>query len=206
MGKRTAIKRLEAEEDLICKRLEIKEATAGIQLKCSIVLIFAIFIPVFILCQELQQKPEDWIKKEIIYSKVSFERVPHVGKGSTHNYVVVSQDGQMFTIPIKYAPEEVLAEKLVFGEKYTIVYSTTGIGKKIMEGLYNENEVFLDLNDSIARWEDEQNELKIAVIVNVVLVIVGLILINIFWCKKEHKKIKELRADIKNIKAQMKEY
>ena len=180
----------------------IKSVRKEIFWKYSITFLIVIFIPVWLFGLAVNQPPEKWTDTEIVFSHISSEERLLRPRFSIHRHVNVlnTQDGRQFVIKSKYVDVDDLSNNLVPGNAYYLVFSNTIAGRDQMEALSDDETVFLNLENSVALWESEQQEALIAIIVTLVIEIVALLLIDRFGCRKEHAKIKKLKEDIKRRK------
>lgn len=98
---------------------------------------------------------------------------------------------------------EDLQEGLVAGKTYTIIYSETIMGGNILEVIYSDQYVFLDVSASVNDWNMERTKCVIALVATIGMEVIALILIDRLWCKKEYARIKELSSDIEARKERM---
>lgn len=174
----------------------IRSVRKTIIAKYSTTVFLIVLIPLWVFALVSNQPPEKWQQTEIQFSHLSEE---NVDLQRWHSDVLNTKDGKKFVLNANYIDIKNLSDHLVPGNTYSLVFSKSGTiwGGNIVEALFDENTVFQDLDDAISRWKREQQKYTIATMITLLLELAALILIDRFWCKKEHSKIQKLKADIK---------
>ena len=169
------------------KNLAIKH---GIWAKYAITLPLVVFIFLALLLTFTDQPPNEWQKKEIVFSHLFRERI---GVSLFDSNVLYTQSGEKYAIR-----KDAIADGLTAGNTYILVYSRANTIEGIcaVEALSDENMIYQDLNASIARWEKEQAETIYIVLGLCMMELIALLIIDRLWCKKDHAQIKELQAKI----------
>lgn len=140
------------------KQEAIRETRKTIRYKYALTFVILLYIPVWLFGIYGTQKPEEWKTEEIIYANISQERIGFVrGKADILN----SQNGGGYRIQIKLVLLEDLQEGLVAGKTYTIIYSETIMGGNILEAIYSDQYVFLDVSASVNDWNMERTKCEL---------------------------------------------
>ena len=182
------------------KKEAIKSARRGILWSYAITFIILIFIPLWIFIITTNQPPEKWTQAEIVFSHITEESV---GFTNVTSYVLNTQDGKKFVIQSRYVDVQDLSANLIPGNRYRIVFSNTIAGGDHMEALSDNSVILQDLDRSIVRWQKEQHEMVIAIIVTLVIEALALVLIDRLACNKLYAEIAKLKADIKRREAKI---
>lgn len=153
------------------------------------VFVLLMLIGVLLVSFATLPRPATWKEETVVFAGFKRERL---GFHRFDSDVLVAQDGRLFSVP---QLTEEMQQDLVVGESCTIIYST-GIGAKYIQALSTEDAVLVDLEDSITFWKNEWKNVVIIACGLLTAEIIGLILIDRLWCKKEHAKIKKLKEDI----------
>lgn len=173
------------------KKEAIRSVRRNIWGKYLITLPILLFILIWLLGLVSNQHPDRWTHEEIVFSHISQERT---GLHRGLNSVLNTTDGRKFVITVD---ADDLSDRLIPGDTYRIVFSNRIANMDPMEALVDDDVIIQNLEESIARWEQEQREIVIGIIVALIIEAIALIFIDRLWCKKEYSKIQKLEADIK---------
>ena len=162
----------------------------GIWAKYAITLPLVVFIFLALLLTFTDQPPNEWQKKEIVFSHLFRERI---GVSLFDSNVLYTQSGDKYAIR-----KEAMADGLTAGNTYILVYSRANTIEGIcaVEALSDENMIYQDLNASIVHWEKERAEAIYIVLGLCIMELMALLLIDRLWCRKEHAQIRELKTKI----------
>ena len=162
----------------------------GIWAKYAITLPLVVFIFLALLLTFTDQPPNEWQKKEIVFSHLFRERI---GVSLFDSNVLYTQSGDKYAIR-----KDAMSDGLTAGNTYILVYSRANTIEGIctVEALYDENMIYQDLNASIARWEKKRTEAIHIVLGLCMMELMALFFIDKLWCKKDHAQIKELKRKI----------
>ena len=162
----------------------------GIWAKYAITLPLVVFIFLALLLTFTDQPPNEWQKKEIVFSHLFRERI---GVSLFDSNVLYTQSGDKYAIR-----KDAMADGLTAGNTYILVYSRANTIEGIctVEALSDENMIYQDLNASIARWEKERTEAIHIILALYMTEMMALFLIDRLWCKNEHAQVRELQAII----------
>lgn len=158
--------------------------------KYATALLLIVFILFVLLLMLTEQPPEEWTKQEIKFTHFSREQI---GLSLLDSDVLNTESGEKYAVRM-----DQLSEDLTVGNPYMLVYSraNTMTGLNAVEALSDESTIYQDLNDSIARWEQERWEAIRIILVLGISELIALLLIDRLWCKKEHAQVKELQSKI----------
>ncbi len=179
------------------KKEAITSARRTILYKYACTFLILAFLLLWLFALAVNRPPAEWTHTEIVFSHLSEEKV---GMRKGRDCVLNTQDGRKFVVLTRHVDEDELSRRLVRGETYSLVYSDTIAGGDHMEALYRGTEILHSLDDSIARWEREQQNFAWALLATLALEGVALLLIDRLWCKAEHSRIRKLKSDIKRRK------
>ncbi len=180
------------------KKKDIRSVRENIFLKCVLTFPLILFALIWVLGIYVLGTPDDWKDTEVVFSHISYESV---GLQRWRSYVLNGEDGGKYVIQTNLLSAEELKEKLIYGERYSLVYQDKNAGGRHIAALYNEHNTFLDLSLSVAAWEKERQECFLGLYVSIGLELLALILIDRLWCREEHARIRKYRQDIENRKA-----
>ena len=107
----------------------------------------------------------------------------------------------MFVFNERLVSMEEIQKRITVQEHYTLVYTETISGTKIIEGLWSDHDVLQSRVAAVQLWEREQRRLWVAILVTCLLEGLALLLIDRLWCKNDHEKIEHLKARIKQREA-----
>lgn len=172
------------------KKEAIRAVRRNIWGKYSITLPILLLLLIWLFGLASDQHPDKWSHEEIVFSHISQERTGlHRGLSAVLN----TTDGRKFVVRMG---ADDLSERLTSGDTYGIVFSNRIAGVDRMEALSDGDVVIRNLDESIERWEREQQEIVIAIIITLIIEAIAVVLIDRLWCKKEYSKIQKLKADI----------
>ena len=180
------------------KKKDIRSVRENIFWKCVLTFPLILFALIWLLGIYVLGTPDDWKDTEVVFSHISYESV---GLQRWRSYVLNGEDGGKYVIQTNLLSAEELKEKLIYGERYSLVYQDKNAGGRHIAALYNEHNTFLDLSLSVAAWEKERQECFLGLYVSIGLELLALILIDRLWCREEHARIRKYRQDIENRKA-----
>ena len=138
--------------------------------------------------------------RDLVKASSYDELVGNMANGEPFS-LTTKEDGGKYVIQTNLLSAEELKEKLIYGERYSLVYQDKNAGGRHIAALYNEHNTFLDLSLSVAAWEKERQECFLGLYVSIGLELLALILIDRLWCREEHARIRKYRQDIENRKA-----
>lgn len=174
------------------KKAAIREQRLTILYKYLCTFPILLFVALWLFFLVTEQPPEKWTHREILFSHISVEPL-----GRSRYPFLYAQDGKKYPITSKEAAGVVLTERLIPGERYTLVFSDGLMSVDYAEGLYDDDTVYLDLDTSIARWEERQKEYMDALKITAAIELGAILLIDWLWCSTEYSRIEKLKADIK---------
>ncbi len=174
------------------QNIRLRNMRIAISLKMSLVAVpltmLLVFFSVLILSTP---SPEKWERSQITYSDISREYfIRH-----RSSYMLNTTDEGRFILPLSTKEIEELTQQLEPGKQYSIVY-TKNLFTKITKSLSYGDCEFISLDDSVFEWKSERKGLFIFIVVMLFLIIVGSILIYMFWCKKEREQILKIKSKI----------
>ena len=172
---------------------QIKTCRQIIFFKCSVSLVFFIFVLIFLLDIVGTQTPEEWESTDIIYSHMDYE---HTGRRYLEN-TVHAADGRVFVIWQTDDTAERLRERLVIGKRYFLVYSSTLMGADIIQSLSDGNGELLPLEASVDSWKERRHEDAESALWVFALGVLSAIVIDRTWCRRDHDAIRKLKEKIK---------
>ena len=184
------------------KKEALRSARRGILWSYAVTVPILLFILAWLVGIYSLGSPGDWKSTEVVYAYISSERI---GLSGGNSHVLNTKGGQKFVIPAKRVSVEWLEETLVPGESYTLVYSETIAGGNHIEALCNDQITFLECSASRAAWEKERQGCFLGLYITMGLEIIGLILIDRFWCREFHARIRKIRRDIKKRTAKIRQ-
>lgn len=133
--------------------------------------------------------PEKWKQKQIVFLSVSEKRT---AKRSV--YVLNTTDGE-YVLGVRANRARALSAQLIPYGEYSIVYCENAL-TKIVEALYSDGCVYIDLDKSIRERERSLNILYIVEPVMFFTMISGCLLIYTLRCKRERLEIKKIKSRI----------
>lgn len=160
--------------------------------------ILCIIVPLAILTvvlwglMSLTPPPEKWVQKQITFSNISRERIPF---GKTRTYVLYTTDGDRYVLGGGTEEKERLSQQLIPQQQYSIVYCEN-LFTKVTKALSSSDNEFIDLDQSVAEWENDQKASYVFCAIMICLMLVGGTASYIFWCKKERQEIKKIKSKI----------
>ena len=180
------------------KQKELRRARQTIAAKYAATLVIVLLLPVWLFGLAANPGPDAWEETEVQYQSISEE---YVGFPTRLRHVVHTSDGRMFVFNERVASMEEIQKSITAQEHYTLVYSETVSGMRIIEGLWSDHEVLQSRTAAVQLWEQERRGLWSAILVTCLLEGLALLLIDRLWCKKDHAKLKHLKAHIKQREA-----
>ena len=173
------------------QNMRLKEMRLNILWKILCVIVpLAILMAVLWGMFSITPPPEKWEQTQITYSNISRERVT---KGST--YVLYTTDGDRYILGIGTEETELLSQQLIPNQQYSIIYCEN-IFTKITQSLSSSEKEFIELDESIAEWENDQKVFHIICAIIICVMLIGSIISYAFWCKKERQEIKKIKSKI----------
>ena len=176
------------------KQKELRRVRQTIAAKYAATLVIVLLLPAWLFGLAANPGPETWEETEIQYQSISEE---YVGFPSRLHHILHTSDGRMFVFNERIVSMGEMRKSITDMEHYTLVYSETVSGMRIIEGLWSDHEVLQPSTAAVQLWEREQRGLWGAILVTSLLEGLALLLIDRFWCKKDHAKIRHLRARIR---------
>ena len=173
------------------QNMRLKEMRLNILLKMSCVIVpLAILMAVLWGIMSINPPPEKWEQKQITYSNISRERVARRSP-----YVFYTTDGDRYILGTGTEEMELLSQQLIPNQQYSIIYSEN-IFTKITQSLSSPDNEFIELERSIAEWEQDQKIFHIICAIMICLMLIGSIISYALWCRKECKEIKKIKSKI----------
>ena len=176
------------------KQKELRRTRQTIAAKYAATLVIVLLLPVWLFGLAANPGPKTWEETEIQYQSISEK---YVGFPSRLRHVLHTSDGRMFVFNERVVSMEEIQKSITEQEHYSLVYSETVSGVKIIEGLWSDHEVLQSRTAAVQLWEQERRGLWGAIFVTCLLEGLASLLIDRLWCKKDHAKRKHLKARIK---------
>ena len=172
------------------KKQAISAVWKTIFAKMGISVFLALTIPIWLL-GIFEDRPDTWKTEIIVYSHMKMEMV-----GRSQSPVIYSAQGKAYVCSCPVFSREQIEKEMISGQKYTLVYSKGLFGVKSIRALSDSRQVFVRYEDSLARQRQDQRACTVGLGINVMIVLAALILIDRFWCREDHERIRGLREDI----------
>lgn len=173
------------------QNIRLKDMRTAILLKISFVVVPLVLLLVFFTGLIFSTpSPEKWKHDQITFSGISRE---YFIKRSLY-FLNTTDDGQ-FILPLSTAKIEELTHQLTPNKQYTIVYTENSFTKITRSLSYGDCE-FVKLDESVADWKKEREQLCIFTVIMLFFMAVGSALIYTLWCKKERQQIKKIKSKI----------
>ncbi len=176
------------------QNIRLKEMRFNILLKISCVIVPSVILMAILWgIVSLTPPPEKWESAQITFSSISRER--SFGPRSHSVYVLNTAEGDKYILGIGTDEMNLLSKQLVPNQQYSIIYCGNPF-TKITKSLFSDDEEFIELEEAISEWENDQQIFYIILAVMIFLMIVGSILIYFIWCKKERQQILKIKIKI----------
>lgn len=176
------------------KQKELRRVRQTIAAKYAATLVIVLLLPAWLFGLAANPGPETWEETEIQYQSISEE---YVGFPTRLRHILHTSDGRIFVFNERIVSMEEVQTRIIDRERYTLVFSESFSGLNIIEGLWNGHEVLQSRAASVQLWERELRGLLLAIFFTCFLEGLALLLIDRLWCKKDHAKIRHLRARIR---------
>ncbi len=158
----------------------------------------AIIVPILIITLLFDKSPKDWVTETITYART--ETVELRWRNASRNQALATPDGRLFALFDNQA--DAVLSKLRVGETCQIVYEPNFVSHQWIRALRTEEDgVLISLEDSIARYKADQQELWHLMGKLLLIALVAWIPIELFWLKKERARIAEVKAQIAKLEA-----
>lgn len=173
------------------QNLRLKELRRTILLKIACVILpLAILTAVLWGTLSINSPPEKWEETQIAISDIVRERMRRRSV-----YAVYTTDGDRYILGIGSEETKQLAQQLLPGQQYDIVYCKN-MFNKIITSLSSPDREWISREESVVEWESERDTFRIVCAITVGAALVGSIAVYVFWCKKERREAEKIKSKI----------
>lgn len=162
-------------------------------------IVMAMIVPILIFMLLIEKSPKDWVSETITYAHTETVEL-YLNRYGSRNQALATPDGRLFALFDNQA--ETVLSRLRPGEKCEIVYEPNFVSHQWIRALRTEEDgVLISLEDSIARYKDDQQELWELMGKLLLIALAAEIPIELLWLKKERARISAVKAQLAKLEA-----
>lgn len=162
-------------------------------------IVMAMIVPILVFTLLLDKSPKEWVTETITYARTETVEL-HLKRYGGRNQALATPDGRLFALFNNQA--EAVLSNLRPGETCEIVYEPNFVSHQWIRALSTEEDgVLISLEDSIARYKDDQQELWQLMGKLLLIALAAEIPIELFWLKKERARISAVKAQLARLEA-----
>lgn len=157
-------------------------------------IVMAMIVPILVFTLLFDKSPKDWVTETITYAHTEAVEL-NLKRYGGRNQALATPDGRLFALFDNQA--ETVLSRLRPGETCEIVYEPNFVSHQWIRALSTkEDGVLISLEDSTARYEEDQRELWQLMGKLLLIALAAEIPIELFWLKKERARISAVKAQL----------